>query len=140
MSEVAMSGSEPADSRRYPDHRPRRVASIEHGTLLEEAGAKMMKERGTYLVPTKYALDYVSSEYGKLGFPQRILEKARSIQEDAEGSIRLAHRLGVKLAYGTDARVFPHGGNAKQFAYLVRWGLTRCRPSRPPTGAADLLG
>lgn len=117
------------------------VASIEHGTLLEEVGARMMRERGTYLVPTMYALDYVSSEYGKLGFPRHILEKARSIEKDAERSFRLAQRLGVKLAYGTDAGVFPHGSNARQLAYLVRWGLTPMQAIQTATtGAADLLG
>ncbi len=117
------------------------VASIEHGTLLDEAGAKLMKQRGTYLVPTMYALDYVASEYGKLGFPPPILAKARSIEKDAERSFRLAQRIGVKLAYGTDAGVFPHGENAKQFAYLVRWGLTPMQAIQAATtGAADLLG
>jgi imidazolonepropionase-like amidohydrolase len=117
------------------------VTSIEHGTLLDEAGAKMMKERGTYLVPTMYALDYVIAEYGKLGFPQHILDKARSMEKDAERSFRLAQRIGVKLAYGTDAAVFPHGNNAKQFAYLVRWGLTPMRAIQmATTNAADLLG
>ncbi len=117
------------------------VASIEHGTVLDEAGARMMRERGTYLVPTMYALDYVSAEYGKLGFPPHILAKAKSIQKDAERSLRLAQRLGVKLAYGTDAGVFPHGDNAKQLAYLVRWGLTPMQAIQTATtGAADLLG
>jgi imidazolonepropionase-like amidohydrolase len=117
------------------------VASIEHGTLLDEAGARMMKERGTYLVPTMYALDYVISEYGKLGFPAHILKKARSMEQDAERSFRMAQRAGVKLAYGTDAAVFPHGGNAKQLAYLVRWGLTPMQAIQTATtGAADLLG
>jgi imidazolonepropionase-like amidohydrolase len=117
------------------------VASIEHGTLLDEAGAKMMKERGTYLVPTMYALDYVIAEYGKLGFPQHILAKARSMEKDAERSFRIAQKAGVKLAYGTDAAVFPHGNNAKQFAYLVRWGLTPMQAIQMATSsAADLLG
>jgi len=117
------------------------VASIEHGTLLDEAGAKMMKERGTYLVPTMYALDYVIAEYGKLGFPQHILDKARSMEKDAERSFRIAQKAGVKLAYGTDAAVFPHGKNAKQFAYLVRWGLTPMQAIQmATTSAADLLG
>jgi imidazolonepropionase-like amidohydrolase len=117
------------------------VASIEHGTLLDEAGAKMMKDRGTYLVPTMYALDYVIAEYGKLGFPQHILDKARSMENGAERSFRLAQKMGVKMAYGTDAAVFPHGNNAKQFAYLVRWGLTPMQAIQmATTSAADLLG
>jgi imidazolonepropionase-like amidohydrolase len=117
------------------------VTSIEHGTLLDEAGARLMKERGTYLVPTMYAIDYVIAEYGKLGFPQHILDKARSMEHDAEKSFRLAQRIGVKLAYGTDAAVFPHGENAKQFAYLVRWGLTPMQAIQmATTGAADLMG
>lgn len=62
------------------------VTSIEHGTLLDEAGARMMKERGTYLVPTMYALDYVIAEYGKLGFPQHILDKARAWRKTRSGA------------------------------------------------------
>jgi imidazolonepropionase-like amidohydrolase len=117
------------------------VASIDQATLVDEAGVKLMKERGTYLVPTMYALDYVIKEYGKLGFPKQILEKARSMEQDAERGFRAAQRAGVKLAYGTDAGVFPHGTNAKQFAYLVRWGLTPMQAIQTATtGAADLLG
>jgi imidazolonepropionase-like amidohydrolase len=117
------------------------VASIEHGTLVDDSGVRMMKERGTYLVPTMYALDYVIKEYGKLGFPEHILQKARSMEHDAERGFRAAQRAGVKLAYGTDAGVFPHGDNAKQFAYLVRWGLTPMQAIQSATtGAADLLG
>ena len=63
------------------------------------------------------------------------------MERDAKRSFRMAQRAGVKLAYGTDAAVFPHGGNAKQLAYLVRWGLTPMQAIQTATaGAADLLG
>lgn len=63
------------------------------------------------------------------------------MEKDAKRSFRIAQRAGVRMAYGTDAAVFPHGKNAKQFGYLVRWGLTPMQAIQmATTRAADLLG
>jgi imidazolonepropionase-like amidohydrolase len=117
------------------------VASIEHGSLLDEEGIKLMKERGTYLVADIYNDDYIMAEYKRLGFPEKILEKERQVGEAQRENFRRAVRSGVKVAYGTDAGVYPHGWNGKQFAFMVRYGLTPMQAIQSATtSAADLLG
>jgi imidazolonepropionase-like amidohydrolase len=117
------------------------VASIEHGTLIDDEGLRLLKERGTFLVPTVYVGGYVVAEFGRLGYPENILEKARHITQEGDEHFRRALASGVKVAYGTDAGVFPHGTNAKQFADLVRLGMTPLAAIRAATvGAAELLG
>jgi imidazolonepropionase-like amidohydrolase len=117
------------------------VASIEHGSLLDDEGIKMMKERGTYLVADIYNDDYIMAEYKRLGFPEKILDKERQIGRLQRENFRRAVRAGVKVAYGTDAGVYPHGWNGKQFAFMVRYGLTPMQAIQSATtSAADLLG
>jgi imidazolonepropionase-like amidohydrolase len=117
------------------------VASIEHGSLLDEEGIRLMKERGTYLVADIYNDDYIMSEYRRLRFPEKILEKERQIGKLQRENFRKAAKAGVKLAFGTDAGVYPHGWNGKQFAVMVRYGLTPMQAIQAATtSAADLLG
>jgi imidazolonepropionase-like amidohydrolase len=117
------------------------VASIEHGSLLDDEGIRMMKERGTYLVADIYNDDYIMAEYKRLGFPEQILEKERQIGKAQRENFRKAARAGVKIAYGTDAGVYPHGWNGKQFAKMVQYGLTPIQAIQAATtSAADLLG
>jgi imidazolonepropionase-like amidohydrolase len=117
------------------------VASIEHGSLLDDEGIRMMKERGTYLVADIYNDDYIMAEYKRLGFPEKILDKERQIGKLQRENFRRAVRAGVKIAYGTDAGVYPHGWNGKQFAFMVRYGLTPMQAIQSATtSAADLLG
>jgi imidazolonepropionase-like amidohydrolase len=117
------------------------VASIEHGSLLDDEGIRLMKERGTYLVADIYNDDYIMAEYKRLGFPEKILDKERQIGKQQRENFRRAARAGVKIAYGTDAGVYPHGWNGKQFAFMVRYGLTPMQAIQSATtSAADLLG
>jgi imidazolonepropionase-like amidohydrolase len=117
------------------------VASIEHGSLLDDEGIRLMKERGTYLVADIYNDDYIMSEYQRLGFPGAILEKERQIGKAQRENFRRAVKAGVKVAFGTDAGVYPHGLNARQFAFMVRYGLTPMQAIQSATtSAADLLG
>ncbi len=117
------------------------VTSIEHGSLLDDEGIRLMKERGTYLVADIYNDDYILSEYKKLRFPEKILDKERQIGRQQRENFRRAVRAGVKVAYGTDAGVYPHGWNGKQFAFMVRYGLTPMQAIQSATtSAADLLG
>jgi imidazolonepropionase-like amidohydrolase len=117
------------------------VASIEHGSLLDEEGIRLMKERGTYLVSDIYNDDYILAEYARLGYPEKIIEKERQVGRLQRANFRKAAKAGVKIAFGTDAGVYPHGWNAKQFAYMVRWGMTPLEAIRSATvKAADLLG
>jgi len=117
------------------------VASVEHGSLLDDEGIRLMKERGTYLVADIYNDDYILAEYTRLGYPQKIIDKERQVGRLQRENFKKAVQAGVKIAFGTDAGVYPHGWNAKQFAHMVRWGLTPMQAIQAATvNAADLLG
>ncbi|MGI9188768.1 MAG: amidohydrolase family protein, partial [Longimicrobiaceae bacterium] len=94
------------------------VASIEHGSILDDEALRMMKQRGTYLVPTMMAFEYVvaGARSGKLA--PWSAEKALEIAPHARESVQKAIRAGVPIAFGTDAGVFPHGTNADEFRLL----------------------
>ena len=113
------------------------VASIEHGSMLDDEAIALMKEKGTYLVPTTYLAGAINLDV----LPPPIRAKAEAILPVAKESVRRAVRAGVKIAFGTDAAVFPHGDNAKEFAALVERGMTPLEAIRSATlNAADLLG
>jgi imidazolonepropionase-like amidohydrolase len=117
------------------------VASVEHGSMLDDEAIRMMKERGTYLVADIYNDDYIRSEYAKLGFPNKIIEKEKLVGQIQRESFRKAAQAGVKMAFGTDAGVYPHGWNAKQFYYMVKYGLSPMQAIQTATvNAADLIG
>ncbi|HEU0207859.1 MAG TPA: amidohydrolase family protein [Candidatus Udaeobacter sp.] len=117
------------------------VASIEHGSLIDDEGIRMMKEHGTWLVDDIYNDDYIIGEYSRLGYPQKILDKERLVGRLQRENFRKAFKAGVKCAFGTDAGVYPHGWNAKQFAKLVEWGMTPMQAIQAATtSAADLIG
>jgi imidazolonepropionase-like amidohydrolase len=117
------------------------VASIEHGSLLDDEGIALMKQHGTYLVADIYNDDYIIAEYTRLGYPDKIIEKERKVGKAQRENFQRAVKAGVKIAFGTDAGVYPHGWNAKQFAHMVRWGLTPMQAiTAATTSAADLLG
>jgi len=113
------------------------VASIEHGSMLTDEILKEMKKRGTYLVPTTYLVESIDLD----NLPPHIRAKAEFILPLAVKSLRRAIEEGVKIAYGTDAAVYPHGDNGKEFAVLVERGMTPIEAIRSATVyAADLLG
>lgn len=117
------------------------VDSIEHGSLIDNEGIRMMKARGTYLVADIYDDDYILAEYARLNFPQKILDKERQVGRLQRENFRKAVQAGVKIAYGTDAGVYPHGFNGRQFAKAVEWGQTPMQAIQSATTkAADLLG
>ena len=95
------------------------VASIEHGSLIDDEGIRLMKEHGTYLVPTLYTLDFIIEEGSAYGVPDYAVEKAKSMARQQREHLAKAYHAGVLFAYGTDAAVFPHGRNAKDFRILV---------------------
>ena len=100
-----------------------------------------MKENGVYLVADIYNDDFILAEFTKMGYPEKIIEKERNVGRTQRENFQKAARAGVKIAYGTDAGVYPHGGNAKQFAHMVRWGLTPMQSIQAATiHAATLLG
>ncbi|TVP54504.1 MAG: amidohydrolase family protein [Gemmatimonadales bacterium] len=117
------------------------VASIDHGAELDDEILAEMRERGTYLVPTMMAFEYVyrAAEEGTLAPWSAI--KAREITPVARESHRRAIASGVPIAFGTDAGVFAHGTNADEFRLLVEAGMTPARALLSATrNAADLLG
>jgi len=117
------------------------VASIEHGSLIDDEGIRLMKERGTYLVGDVYNDEYIRTEFKRLGFPENILKKEAEIGELQRENFARAVKAGVKMAFGTDAAIFPHGWNAKQFAFMVKCGMTPQQAIQAATvNAADLLG
>ena len=117
------------------------VASIEHASFIDDEGLRLAKEHGTYLVMDIYNDDYILAEYKRLGYPDKILEKERLVGRTQRENFRKAARAGAKLAFGSDAGVYPHGWNGKQFAKMVEWGLTPLQAIQAATAnAADLLG
>jgi len=117
------------------------VASVEHASLIDDEGIRLAKERGTYLVMDIYNDDYILAEYSRMGYPEKIMAKERVVGRTQRENFRKAAQAGVKLAFGTDAGVYPHGTNAKQFAKEVEWGLTPIQAIQTATvNAADLLG
>ncbi len=117
------------------------VASVEHASFIDDEGIRLAKERGTYLVMDIYNDDYILAEFGRLGYPEKILEKERLVGRTQRENFRRAVQTGVKIAYGTDAGVYPHGWNGKQFVKMVEWGMTPMQAIRAATvNAADLLG
>ena len=105
------------------------VASVEHGSLIDDEGIRMMKEKGTFLVADVYNDDWILAEFAKMGYPEKIIEKERSIGRLQRENFAKAVKAGVKVAYGTDAGVYPHGLNARQFRYMVA--------ARPHADAGD---
>lgn len=117
------------------------VASIEHGSLIDDEGIRMMKERGTYLDADIYNDDYILAEYAKFNTPQKIIDKEKLVGRAQRENFKKAVQAGVKIAFGTDAGVYPHGWNAKQFAKMVEWGMTPMGAIQAATVSnADLFG
>lgn len=117
------------------------VDSIEHGSYIDDAGIAAMKEHGTYLVPTLYLGDWMIDNAGLTHLPAPLMAKAQEVIPAARKNIAHAFASGVKVAFGTDAAVYPHGLNAHEFAVMVRLGLTPLQAIQAATvNAADLLG
>jgi imidazolonepropionase-like amidohydrolase len=117
------------------------VESIEHGSYIDDAGIAAMKEHGTYLVPTLYLGDWMMENAEQTHMPPPLLAKARDVIPAARIHIAHAFAGGVKVAFGTDAAVYPHGLNGHEFAVMVKLGLTPLQAIQAATlNAADLLG
>jgi imidazolonepropionase-like amidohydrolase len=113
------------------------VASVEHGSILNDEAIRLMKEKGTYLVPTSAVTKHLPLDV----LPPLLKEKALKIMPIMRLSFKKALAAGVKIAFGTDAGVFPHGLNAVEFAIMVEMGMTPLHAVQTATiNAADLLG
>jgi len=117
------------------------VASVEHGSPIDDEGIELMKRHGTRLVADVYNDGYIVAEFEKLGYPPRTIEKEKAVGRRQRENFRKAVAAGVRIAFGTDAGVFPHGANGGQFAYMVEWGMTPMQAIQSATtSAAELLG
>jgi imidazolonepropionase-like amidohydrolase len=117
------------------------VDSIEHGSYIDDAAIAEMKKNGTYLVPTLYLADWFLANAERLHVPAELLAKGKEVMSVARKNEAHAFASGVKVAFGTDAAVYPHGLNAHEFAVLVKLGLTPLQSIQAATiNAADLLG
>ena len=100
------------------------VDSIEHGTFMDDADMKLMKEHGTWYVPTIIAGKYVQEMANIPGYySAQVASKAKQVGPIIQATAAKAYKAGVKIAFGTDAAVYPHGQNAKEFAYMVDAGM-----------------
>lgn len=99
------------------------VDSIEHGTFMNDEDMKLMKEHGTWYVPTIIAGQYVMEKAKEGWYPPQVAAKAEQVGPVIMATAGKAYRAGVKIAFGTDAGVYPHGENAKEFAYMVQAGM-----------------
>jgi imidazolonepropionase-like amidohydrolase len=116
------------------------VRSIEHGSLADDEALKLMKEHGTWLVADIYNGDYIDSVGKRDGWPEEVLRKNTETTETQRVAFRKAVAMGVKIAYGTDSGVYPHGLNAAQLPYMVRYGMTPMQAIQSATiRAAELM-
>jgi len=117
------------------------IDSIEHASLVDDEGIRLAKEHGTYFVMDIYDDDYILGNAKNFGIPQEFIEKERGVGRLQRENFRKAFQAGVKMAFGTDAGVYPHGDNAKQFHYMVMYGMTPAQAIQAATwNAADLIG
>jgi imidazolonepropionase-like amidohydrolase len=117
------------------------VRSIEHGSLIDDEGVALMKEKGTWLVADIYNGDYIDSVGRKQGWDEEILRKNDETTEAQRAGFHKALAAGVKIAYGTDSGVYPHRFAARQLPYMVRYGMTPMQALQSATlSAAQLIG
>jgi imidazolonepropionase-like amidohydrolase len=116
------------------------VRSIEHGSLMDDEAIAMMKAKGVFLVADIYDGDWID-EYGKAhGWPAETLRKNYETTQAQREGFRKAVKVGVKIAFGTDAGVYPHGLNARQLPYMVKYGMTPMQAIQSATTvAAELM-
>ncbi len=117
------------------------VRSIEHGSMLDDEAIELMLANGTYLVADLYDGDYILEVGPSLGYSNEVLRKTEMTNDSQRAGFHKAVEAGVKIAYGTDACVYPHGDNAVQLAYYVNNGLTEAQAIQSATRwAAEMMG
>jgi len=117
------------------------IDSIEHASLIDDEGIRLAKERGVYLDMDIYNDDYILGKAIEFGLPKENVEKEKMVGRLQRENFERAVKAGAKMAFGTDAGVYPHGDNAKQFFYMVKFGMTPAQAIRTATSSsADLIG
>jgi imidazolonepropionase-like amidohydrolase len=116
------------------------VDSIEHGSLIDDEGIRLMVAKRAWLVSDIYNDDYLLSKAREIHLPEESIVKEKAVGQLQRDNFAKCVKAGVRMAFGTDAGVYPHGDNAKQFAIMVRYGLTPAQALRSATAdAAELL-
>ncbi|MBU4433032.1 MAG: amidohydrolase family protein [Alphaproteobacteria bacterium] len=115
------------------------VRSIEHGSLIDDEGIALMKAKGAYLVADIYNGDFIDAYGTAHHWPEGMLRKNRETTDAQREGFRKAVKAGVKIAYGTDAGVYPHGDNARQMPYMVKYGMTPMQAIQSATTVAAAL-
>jgi imidazolonepropionase-like amidohydrolase len=115
------------------------VRAVEHGSQLDDEGIELMLERGTYLVADLYDGDFIAEEGVRRSWSSETLEKNATMSDAQRVGFGKAVEAGVNLAYGTDAGVYPHGWNAKQLPYMVRFGMRPVQALQSATVVAARL-
>jgi len=118
------------------------VDSIEHGTYLDDEAISLFKQSGAFLVPTVLAGETVSERAKVAGYYSPVVQrKAAEVGPRMKRALQLAHAQGVRIAFGTDSGVAPHGENAREFSYMVQAGMSEMQAIQAATvNAAELLG
>lgn len=117
------------------------VDTVEHASFIDDEGIKLAKERGTYLSMDIYNTEYILSAGEAAGFLPESLAKERVVGKTQRESFNRAVKAGVKMVFGSDAGVYPHGDNGKQFSRMVQFGMTPMQAIQAATvNAADALG
>jgi len=116
------------------------VDNVEHGILIDDEGIELMKRQGAWLIPTIYVLNHVIDEGARYGYREESIRKGRALREERDRRIRKAFAAGVKVGFGSD-NIFPVDQSAREFAELVRLGLTPRQALQTATAnAAEVLG
>jgi imidazolonepropionase-like amidohydrolase len=117
------------------------VDSIEHASLIDDEGIRLAKQNGTFLVMDIYNDTFILEHGAAVGMLPESLEKEREIGQLQRNNFQKAFEAGVRMAFGSDGAVYPHGDNGKQFAYMVKYGMTPLQAIQAATiDAAELLG
>ncbi len=117
------------------------VRSIEHGCLIDDETIALMVERGTYLVCDMFDGDWMIQEGPRLGYSDEVMRKTEMTNDAQRENFAKAVKAGVKIAFGTDAGIYPHGMNAKNLAFHVRFGQTPMEAIQSATlVSAELMG
>jgi len=117
------------------------VDSIEHASLIDDEGIALAKKHGTYLVMDVYNDTFILEHGASVGILPESLEKERMVGQLQRDNHKKAFKAGVKMAFGSDGAVYPHGDNGKQFKYMVAYGMTPMQALQAATiHAADLIG
>ena len=117
------------------------VDSIEHSSLIDQETVNFAISKGVFLAMDIYVSDYILGEGAKNGIPEYSLEKERIVGKKQRENFKMAFESGAKMAFGTDAGIYPHGKNARQFKYMVEWGMSPIEAIQASTiNTAELFG